>query len=931
MTSKWRWTCRLVVCLTVTVATTLTVAGSASAAEILWGLTANNTLVRFSSSAPGTILATLPITGLAHDERIVVIEVDLPGGRWAVDDPMPAVFRARLTGVSNAGRYYEISRTTGAATELGPVQPVSALSGSSFGAADTNSRLTIVSETSIVKSIDKPSGLVSTNSAPANRFVALAYGYPGQPRPGSVAIDSAADALYEVFSGRPSLLGPVTYPVYTSVPIGPLGVDTSDDAGLEFGPHDRQLYAALTVGGVPGLYTVNPASGHATLVGFIPAPPIISLTADAQGTPEITPSTLEVLESDTTLTFTVRRTGDNLVPADYSLTTIADDPFTPAATSGEDFESVSGTLHFAVGEVEKTATVTIRADAIREAGGERFRLMVTETAPDQLVFGNAMITILDDDNQPPVLTVSSPSSPVVRVSTPTIAVTGLASDEDPGAVIKLFGAIGIPFAPIATTTASPWSFADVPLNPGVNSFTVTVEDIHGATTTRTFSVIRETAGDLTYVFAEGATGPFFTTDLLFANPHATNVWLTIDFLREDGTVITHLLNLPAQRRTTLTVNTVPGLEATATAAVVRTAGAFPIVVERTMRWDASGYGASTEKAAADLSRTWYFAEGSQGAFFSTFLLLVNPRDTPNDVTVRFLREGAGPIAKTYNMLPRQRLTIDAGSVPELVASSFGIEVNFTDPGMAERSMYFGTHALWDGGHESAGATAPATEWLLAEGATGAFFETFVLVANPSSDPAEVTMTYLPEGGASVTRTHSVPANSRLTVNIEQEDSSLANVGAVGTRLTSTVPVVVERSQYWPFSPAEWYEAHNSFGETAAAKHWGLAEGRVGGAAATRTYILMTNPDPAATAHVSVTFLREGQGVGTAPVMKAFDVAPASRLTIDVGSAQVPEITDGAFGADIVSDVPIAVERAMYSNANGQVWAAGTNAAATRLP
>jgi hypothetical protein len=174
----------------------------------------------------------------------------------------------------------------------------------------------------------------------------------------------------------------------------------------------------------------------------------------------------------------------------------------------------------------------------------------------------------------------------------------------------------------------------------------------------------------------------------------------------------------------------------------------------------------------------------------------------------------------------------------------------------------------------------------------------------------------------------VPANGRLTVNIEQEDASLANLGAVGTRLTSTVPVVVERSQYWPWSPAEWYEAHNSFGETAAATHWGLAEGRVGGGAAGyRTYILLTNPDPGATAHVTMTFLRQD---GT-PVIKAFSVPPASRLTVDVGSAQVPEIIDGSFGADILSDVPIAVERAMYSNANGQFWAAGTNAAATRLP
>jgi len=84
---------------------------------------------------------------------------------------------------------------------------------------------------------------------------------------------------------------------------------------------------------------------------------------------------------------------------------------------------------------------------------------------------------------------------------------------------------------------------------------------------------------------------------------------------------------------------------------------------------------------------------------------------------------------------------------------------------------------------------------------------------------------------------------------------------------------------------------------------------------------------AAPANVIMTFLREND----APIVKNFVIPATSRLTIDVGNAQVPEITDGAFGADIVSDVPIAVERAVYSNANGQFWAAGTNAAATRLP
>ena len=37
------------------------------------------------------------------------------------------------------------------------------------------------------------------------------------------------------------------------------------------------------------------------------------------------------------------------------------------------------------------------------------------------------------------------------------------------------------------------------------------------------------------------------------------------------------------------------------------------------------------------------------------------------------------------------------------------------------------------GHESAGVTAPATQWFLAEGATGDYFDLFILIANPQAD------------------------------------------------------------------------------------------------------------------------------------------------------------------------------------------------------
>jgi hypothetical protein len=520
------------------------------------------------------------------------------------------------------------------------------------------------------------------------------------------------------------------------------------------------------------------------------------------------------------------------------------------------------------------------------------------------------------------------TSPGLTVSTTasSVTLTGTVADDDPGVQVLAYLAGVTGGYPFFSTTNNPWT-VNLPVFAGVTRVRLVPIDAYGREGDPVNVVIYRLGQVLqTFAFAEGATGSFFSTDLLFANPSTVDVPVFIDFLKEDGTIVPHALVLPAQRRTTLAVDAIPGLEATATAAIVQTDQSSPIVVERTMRWNESGYGASTEKGATALSRTWYFAEGSQG-FFSTFLLLVNPHISANEVTVRFLRESDSPVTRTYTMFPLQRLTIDAGSVPALVDRSFGIEVTFAEPGLAERSMYFGTQALWDAGHESAGVPAPATDWYLAEGATGPFFETFVLVANPTNDAATATFTFLPEAGTPVTRVHDIPAGGRLTINIEAEDPALANLGAVGTRVTSTVPVIVERSQYWPYTPDRWYEAHNSFGQTETATHWGLAEGRVGGAAEYKTYVLLTNPDQGATAQVTLTFLREGD----APVVKAFTIAPASRLTVDVGSAQVPEITDGAFGTIIESTAPISVERAMYANANGQFWAAGTSAAATRLP
>jgi hypothetical protein len=150
---------------------------------------------------------------------------------------------------------------------------------------------------------------------------------------------------------------------------------------------------------------------------------------------------------------------------------------------------------------------------------------------------------------------------------------------------------------------------------------------------------------------------------------------------------------------------------------------------------------------------------------------------------------------------------------------------------------------------------------------------------------------------------------------------------VATRVDADIPLVVERAQYWP--TPDWYEGHASLGMTETGTHWGLAEGRVGGAHAYQTYILLANYDTQP-ADVTITFLRE-PGKSPQTVTKTFHVPATSRYNVAVPSADVPELVDETFGAQITSSAPIVVERAMYSDANGQVWAAGTNVTATRLP
>jgi hypothetical protein len=97
------------------------------------------------------------------------------------------------------------------------------------------------------------------------------------------------------------------------------------------------------------------------------------------------------------------------------------------------------------------------------------------------------------------------------------------------------------------------------------------------------------------------------------------------------------------------------------------------------------------------------------------------------------------------------------------------------------------------------------------------------------------------------------------------------------------------------------------------------------------YILVLNTS--ATAGTVLVTLRQDDGL---PLAKAFAIAPFARLTVRLrddleGAATITHPFGALVEAVGENPIDIVVEQAVYWNANGVVWAAGTNALGTPLP
>jgi Domain of unknown function (DUF4394)/PEP-CTERM motif len=237
-------------------------------AEVLTGLTSTGNLVTFDSGTPGTIASNVAIIGLGGETLLGI-------------DRRPAT--GLLYGLGSSSHLYTINTTTGLATAVGAAFSP-ALSGTAFG-FDFNpvpDRIRVTSTDTSNFRLNPNDGTVAGTDTSLSyasgdsgagltpRVVGAAYtnNFNGTAVTTLFGIDSNRDVLVMLGgpNGVPSPNGGVLTTIGTD-----LGFNTSDLVGFDISGTTGVAFASLVAptGGAAQLFTINLATGTATLVGTI--------------------------------------------------------------------------------------------------------------------------------------------------------------------------------------------------------------------------------------------------------------------------------------------------------------------------------------------------------------------------------------------------------------------------------------------------------------------------------------------------------------------------------------------------------------------------------------------------------------------------------------------------------------------------------------
>lgn len=320
--------------------------------------------------------------------------------------------------------------------------------------------------------------------------------------------------------------------------------------------------------------------------------------------------------------------------------------------------------------------------------------------------------------------------------------------------------------------------------------------------------------------------------LMFFNPTDEPATADVTFLYgEAASPIIRPVTIPAGKHAELVVNDVLS-DTTSLSTIVDSS--TPILAERSMELPTD---INASPGVSEVSRIWYFAEGSTDDDFDTYLVLFNPHNTMTDATITYMKGDGITHIQTAHLPPRQRLVITVKDfLPEV---GFGVRIIAERPIAAERTLRFGTQR--SGMHMGPGTPKLSRTWYFAEGTTDFPFQMKLLILNPNDQYSNTTVTFMTPDGTSLKRQYAIPPTTRLVVDVNEVVPALG----VATVVQADRPLAAERALYFNA---------RLFAQQTEGENEGEGEGDAGGVATTTSVT--------ATAEVSPTLEPDLIDVGT---------------------------------------------------------------------
>ncbi len=211
-----------------------------------------------------------------------------------------------------------------------------------------------------------------------------------------------------------------------------------------------------------------------------------------------------------------------------------------------------------------------------------------------------------------------------------------------------------------------------------------------------------------------------------------------------------------------------------------------------------------------------------------------------------------------------------------------------------------------------------SSFYFAEGYTGPGFVEYLTLGNPNTFAATVDVTYMFPDGSTQPASYSVPAQSRLTVDV----NSIVGPGREVSMevLSAATNIVAERPMYFDYTnngTVSWTGGHDVMGAAQAGRTWYFAEGYTG--PGFDEYVCVLNPG-GTKANLTFNFQTEEAGL---VVKSGYSVGAHSRSTFKVN-----EVLGSNYQTSLKleSDQPVVAERPMYFNYTGVAernWTGGS--------